>query len=112
MICAFSVFTHLHHEESFLYLRDARRALKPGGKFIFSFLEFAAESHWSVFEGTAEQRRLGIDLHLNQFTERSAIGLWATKLGYAIDEFVDPLAHPWGDRPCGQAVVSLSSSAR
>lgn len=57
MVCAFSVFTHLQHDESFLYLQDARRALKPGGVFVFSFLEFTAKSHWSVFESTVSNRR-------------------------------------------------------
>jgi ubiquinone/menaquinone biosynthesis C-methylase UbiE len=41
MVFAFSVFTHLYHEENFAYLRDARRILRPGGRMIFSFLEFA-----------------------------------------------------------------------
>ena len=37
-VCFFSVFTHLVHEETFEYLREARRVLKPGGKIVFSFL--------------------------------------------------------------------------
>jgi SAM-dependent methyltransferase len=36
--CAFSVFTHLEHEDTFLYLKDALRAVRPGGKFVFSCL--------------------------------------------------------------------------
>lgn len=109
MGCAFSVFTHLQHDESFLYLQDARRALKPGGIFVFSFLEFTAKSHWSVFESTVSNRRAKTPTHLNQFIERSVVKLWAEKLGFDIIEFVDPLGHPWGERPCGQAVVSLRS---
>ena len=31
MVCFISVFTHLMQEESFLYLREAQRVLKPGG---------------------------------------------------------------------------------
>jgi len=30
-IVFFSVFTHLFHEESYIYLQDAKRALRPGG---------------------------------------------------------------------------------
>lgn len=41
MICAFSVFTHLPHHESYLYMEDMLRALKTGGMLLFSFLEFA-----------------------------------------------------------------------
>ncbi len=48
----FSVFTHLLHERTFLYLAEARRVLKPGGTIVFWFLEFAMDFHWNVFEGT------------------------------------------------------------
>ena len=50
MVCFFSVFTHLLHEQSYVYLRDAKRVLKSGGRIVFSFLEFSMPSHWSVFE--------------------------------------------------------------
>lgn len=45
----FSVFTHMLHEDSYVYLEDIRRALKPGGKLVISFLEFSQEDHWPVF---------------------------------------------------------------
>ena len=35
MVCAFSLFTHLLHTESFLYLQDARRVLRLGGLMVF-----------------------------------------------------------------------------
>jgi ubiquinone/menaquinone biosynthesis C-methylase UbiE len=41
-VCFFSVLTHLLHEQSFRYLEEARRVLKPTGRIIFSFLEFGA----------------------------------------------------------------------
>ncbi|NBW95850.1 MAG: methyltransferase domain-containing protein, partial [Planctomycetia bacterium] len=52
MLCAFSLFTHLLHEESYVYLQESFRVLKPGGKVVMSFLEFAAPSHWNVFVPT------------------------------------------------------------
>jgi len=33
MVCFFSVFTHLLHEDSYRYLLEAHRVLKPGGLF-------------------------------------------------------------------------------
>ncbi len=38
MVCAFSVFTHMEHEDSFRYLRSARRIINDDGRFIYSCL--------------------------------------------------------------------------
>ncbi len=107
MVCAFSVFTHLLHEETYLYLEDIRRVLKPGGRLVFSFLEFAAPQHWTVFEGTVERRRAGTVPHLNSFVERGAIAAWARHLGYRDLAFIGTDAAPWGGEPLGQAVALL-----
>lgn len=112
MACAFSVFTHLHHDESFLYLQDIFRALKPGGHLIFSFLEFAAEYHWPVFADTVSNKKAKAPQHLNQFIERDVIALWATQLGYELVEFVDGTAHPWNGNALGQAVAVLKKPSR
>jgi len=90
-ICFFSVVTHLLHDESYRYLEDAKRALKPGGKIIFSFLEFAIPSHWYIFQGVLNDHRP--DKVLNQFISRDAIQAWAEHLDLKILEIVD------GDKP-------------
>jgi SAM-dependent methyltransferase len=93
--CAFSVFTHLLHSESYLYLEDIRRALKPGGVVVFSFLEFGDQSepdrdrHWQPFEALVDQQRLLGDatrMHLNLLIERNAIAAWARHLDYELLE--------------------------
>ncbi|MBL8258967.1 MAG: class I SAM-dependent methyltransferase [Candidatus Competibacteraceae bacterium] len=91
-VCFFSVFTHLLHEETFKYLEDARRVVKPGGKIVFSFLEFAIPSHWFIFEGSlaAVGRE---DAVLNQFVGRDAIRAWADRLQLAVVAIED------GDKP-------------
>jgi len=70
MVCAFSVFTHLLHEETYIYLEDIKRALKPGGKLVFSFLEFDRNPHWTVFDSNVQARRKAANVHLNMFIER------------------------------------------
>lgn len=40
LYCAFSVFTHMEHEDTFRYLQAARRRVKHGGKFVASCLTF------------------------------------------------------------------------
>ena len=56
MVCFISVFTHLMQEESFLYLREAQRVLKPGGRILASYLDINAPEHWKIFE---DERELG-----------------------------------------------------
>jgi SAM-dependent methyltransferase len=85
MICFFSVFTHLLHEQSYAYLREAKRALKPGGTIVFSFLEFATPSHWAVFETNLK----GSQAHLNMFMSRDGIESWARHLDFRIDAIID-----------------------
>lgn len=90
-ICFFSVFTHLLHEESYRYLTDARRVLKPNGKIIFSFLEFRIAGHWSIFEAGLHDDRP--DKVITQFMSRDAIEAWAAHLNLSIAEISD------GDKP-------------
>src|SRR5215471_1763003 len=37
-VCAFSVFTHMEHEDSYRYLCDARRIVRPTGRLVLSCL--------------------------------------------------------------------------
>jgi len=90
-ICFFSVFTHLLHEESYVYLQEAKRVLKPTGKIVFSFLDFSVPAHWAIFEDNIAT--IGKSNPLNQFISRDAIQVWASRLGLKIEDFHD------GDKP-------------
>lgn len=90
-ICFFSVFTHLLHEESYKYLEEAKRVIKPGGKIIFSFLEYKIPSHWTVFAQVLKDNNP--DKILNQFLSRDAIESWALHLDLKIINIFD------GDKP-------------
>lgn len=108
MATAFSVFTHLLHHESYIYLEELRRVTRPGGVVIFSFLEFCEPHHWAQFEATVEVQRTARLPHLNQFIERSQIEFWAYKLGYESVRFVDSSAAPWGTTDAlGQTLAVL-----
>lgn len=85
----FSVFTHLQHEDTYRYLTEARRVLRPGGKIVFSFLEFHVYSHWEVFRASLNEPAA----HLNQFISRDAIHAWAHHLDLHVDAIAD------GDQP-------------
>ena len=89
IICAFELFPLLLHEEIYIYLEDMKRALKTGGKVIFSFLEFDKLMSWPVFDDSVINRKKKISVHLNTFTEKSVLQMWAEKIGFKIIEFTD-----------------------
>ncbi|MBV1798054.1 class I SAM-dependent methyltransferase [Siccirubricoccus sp. G192] len=117
----FSVFTHLLAEESYVYLAESLRALRPGGKVIFSFLEFAVAQTWPVFEGNVEWvRSRSMAGHLNVFLHRADLRLWARRLGFSVvgfhdgdarfitvDEEAATAAMPMGNYALGQSVCVL-----
>jgi SAM-dependent methyltransferase len=112
-VCFFSVLTHLRHEESFVYLQDAKRVIRPDGKIIFSFLEFAAPSHWNIFEYNLRLLTGDRIEPLNQFMSRDLIEAWARHLELEIvalhsgDEPLVPLDASGALHAFGQSVVVL-----
>lgn len=107
MVCFFSVFTHLLHEQSYWYLEEARRVLRPGGQIVFSMLEFAEPGHWAIFESTlaGSKRRSGAPL--NVFLERSVVSIWAKRLGLELEALHGAAEQIAGGRNLGQAVCVL-----
>jgi SAM-dependent methyltransferase len=78
MICFFSVLTHLFHQESYVYLRDAKRVLKSGGLIYITFLE--SGPYWSMFERMVATYEQPLKPHLNMFIERPMLEAWASHL--------------------------------
>lgn len=117
MACFFSVLTHLLHEQSYIYLMEARRVLKPGGKIVFTFLEFAMPHHWSAFEASIRNVN-DPSQPLNVFISRDTIESWARHLSLTIEllrESVEPhipVPHAvhYDDGRIGEGLVSLGQS--
>lgn len=95
ILFAWSLFTHLLHEETYLYMEDAKRTLKPGGVLIFSFLEFEVQDHWTSFINTVNERRHQFRTHLNTFLHRDQITLWALSLGFEKPTFLEGEENFW-----------------
>ena len=83
----FSVLTHISHEDSWRYILESHRALRPGGKLVITFLEFAIYSHWAVFENTFKDK--APEKMLNQFLSRDALAAFAEHAGFNIEGFLD-----------------------
>jgi ubiquinone/menaquinone biosynthesis C-methylase UbiE len=100
MACAFSVFTHLRHEESYVYMMDIHRVLKPGARFVFSFLDYRVPELWHVMDGNVQS--IGREAVLNQFMSIDAVEVFAQHLGFELmevhqgDERFIPLTDPSG----------------
>lgn len=107
MVFHWSVFTHISPEDCYLYLEDTFRALKPGGKLVFSFLEITEPQHYPVFAGRCQRLRDGKDLPLvDTFLHRDWISLWAAEIGFVdvrFTEGLDASNHP----PMWQTIVSM-----
>jgi 2-polyprenyl-3-methyl-5-hydroxy-6-metoxy-1,4-benzoquinol methylase len=82
----FSVLTHTTHVESFKYLQEGARCLKPGGCVIVSFLEFRIPCHWETFLIALRLEPTG---HLIQFVDRDALTTWADHSGLVVESFFD-----------------------
>ena len=108
MIFHWSVFTHLRPEECYLYMRDSFRALKPGGKLVFSFLEFEDENHRGIFRSQIKWfDRKGWSDTTDTFLHRDWIRFWARDIGFddvAFTNGIDATHHPgfW------QALVAMA----
>lgn len=90
MVFHWSVFTHLYPEECYLYMRDTARALKPGGKLVFSFLEFEDPHHHQIFRNRANSfAKQGWADELDTFLHRDWIRFWASDLGFVDVSFTD-----------------------
>lgn len=98
-VVMFSVATHLLHHETWLYLKEAVRVAKPGGRIVVSYLEIANAGHWQVFVDTAAAARQGKLVHLNAFIERSVWSVWADQLGLAIEHAI----------PAGRATIPIDA---
>jgi SAM-dependent methyltransferase len=111
MVSAFSLFTHLLHAETYIYLEECKRVLKPGGRIVFSFLEFAEPAHWDVFVHTRNATRTNTADHLNTFIERGAIATWAAHAGLAVDQYISAGCPVWQTHALGQSTVVLRKPA-
>ncbi len=93
MICAFSVFTHMEHEDSYRYLKEASRVVRAGGRFIFSCLPMNLKGTHDVFLAEASidlqtrwNRPRNITTSIDFMTEVARLAGWTPLRWYKGDE--------------------------
>ena len=118
MMCAFSVFTHMEHEDTYRYLKDALRIVKPRGRFIFSCLPLTLPSSKEIFLNSA-----GLDLKtrwkfvrnvttsVDYMEEIARLAGWTPLRWYAGDEINIRLADSGKMYAFGQASCVLEAPA-
>ncbi|UVK45776.1 class I SAM-dependent methyltransferase [Mesorhizobium sp. AR07] len=77
----FSVMTHLMLHETYTYLLEAARVVKPGGLIVVSFLDPSNTWHWETLRRTEAEARAGTLVHLNAFIEPKTMMTLANRLG-------------------------------
>lgn len=111
MACAFSVFTHLHPPEIFIYMQELHRILKPSGRLMFSFWQFGGRRDrdiWRQFMKTVDVVRDGYIWPPNTFIEEPVIGQFASEIGFHGCNYINH--RPDDPNPFGQTVAILTKN--
>ena len=86
VVVCLGLFPHILAEESYLYLDEARRVLRPGGRVVFSFQDYASPNGWAVFERNLQWvRNRALAGTLNVFLNPGDVRLWAERLGFEVE---------------------------
>ncbi|HWA00031.1 MAG TPA: class I SAM-dependent methyltransferase [Caulobacterales bacterium] len=89
MVSMFSVATHILHEDTYCYLEEGKRVLKPGGRIFFSFLDFNVQLNRDVFMSKVGQAKHCLPReHFDVFIGRHDIPIWADMLGMKLIEII------------------------
>ena len=112
--CAYSVFTHMEHEDMYRYLVQFKRIIRPGGRLIISCLPLTLEAARNVFlaEATLDPatrwtRVRNVTTSVELVNEIAAISGWKVLRWLPGDQPQAP-SHTGEMRAIGQSIVVLT----
>jgi cyclopropane fatty-acyl-phospholipid synthase-like methyltransferase len=114
MICGFSVFTHMEHEDTYRYLVDAHRITKPNGVFVYSCLPLELRYAKEIFRESASvpvddrwSRVRNVVTSRDLMDELCGMAGWRTERWHGADESWLALPGSTERASFGQAVAVL-----
>jgi SAM-dependent methyltransferase len=115
MVCAFSVINHMEHEDAYLYLKEALRVVRPGGRFVLSCLPIDTERAREVFlknasvdVQTRHRRVRHVVTSRDLIAEVARLAGWAPVRWYDGDEEIQ-LQHSGESHKFNQSVLVLEA---
>lgn len=118
VMCAFSVFTHMEHEDTYRYLVSARRVVRPGGRFLFSCLPMSLTAARNIFlesAGRDQAERWATVRNVTTTTDMmetlATMAGWTVRGWYAGDARVIETPGETAPQSLGQATCVLERPA-
>jgi ubiquinone/menaquinone biosynthesis C-methylase UbiE len=116
VICAFSVFTHMEHEDTYRYLKNALRIVRPGGRFVFSCLPMNLKLARVVFLQSAADdlqtrwsKVRNVTTSVEMMTTIAELAGWTPLRWYDGEEENIPLPETGEKHSLGQSVCILEA---
>lgn len=101
---ALNVFTHLPQLDVVRHMHDIHKTLKPGGLFLFSFLEIGKHQPQLESDATSPLHDGRPSPHLNMYLSRREIAEPSEKLGFMTARYIEPDGDAFS---IGQTIVLL-----
>jgi SAM-dependent methyltransferase len=96
------VFMHLEEWDRFIYMREALRVLKPGGRFYCDNVDLASEKGWAVFEDSLNFPAGARPAQISKCSTKPEIDTFMRRAGFEdvrVEGRLDFWVYGWGRKP-------------
>lgn len=96
------VFMHLEEWDRYNYILEAKRVLKPGGRFYCDNVDLASPAGWQVFEANRLLKPSERPAQISKCSTKPEIETFLTRAGFTdvhVDRRLDFWVYGWGRKP-------------